>query len=77
MERAAATGESGKGPSWNTQNYAGGKGGKDANRGGKSTWQRGNGNVGGMLEQRMLAKSTSGHAGLAAEHAASCPKGGK
>ena len=32
---------SGKGPSWNTQRFAGGKGGKDANREGKSPWQQG------------------------------------
>ena len=36
-----------KGPSWNTQRYAGGKGGKDATRGGQSLWQRGNGKKGG------------------------------
>ena len=37
------TWEAGKGPSWSALRYAGGKGGKDANRAGKSSWQKGEG----------------------------------
>ena len=31
------------GPSWNTQRYTGGNGGKGAHRGGQSSWEEGNG----------------------------------
>ena len=35
------------GPSWNAQRCTGGKGAKDSNREGKSSWQKGNGKNGG------------------------------
>ena len=42
----------GEGPSWNTQRYEGGKGGKDASREGKSSWQKGSGKNGGKVPEK-------------------------
>ena len=76
QERAKATGPE-KGPSWNTQRYAVGRGGKGANRGGNTFWQKGNGKKGGEgTENGGKEDSRTCWCGNAGRIAAWCPAGG-
>ena len=75
-ERAKATVPE-KGPSWNTRRYAGGRGGEDANRGGNTLWQKGNGKKGGEgTEKGGKEDSRTCWSGNAGRIAAWCPAGG-
>ena len=77
QERAKATGPE-KRPSWNRQRYAGGRGGKDANRGGNTFWQKGIGKKGGEGTEKGGKEDsrTCWTCGNAGHNAAWCAAGG-